>query len=403
MRPYINRRCPGIGAAVVVVVLALCLGWPVDGGLAQTDGASNDATLTVGACIGADAASSSLEEALVKEGIIEEGLLQTKVTGGMCKDMLAPVHGGTLAQKLVAAQNYVQEIKLIEGAMNEATDETATRGAVRASSSGESLNLFQTIAFTGEQAPAQAQYHAPEDGGTGAVEPVVYQAAAAAGVGEDPDASIPDRLNQKEAALREQGASAPEAAAGGRCSLEINVADEKLGKNNGLYEISPLMPDKMGQGETKRAGLLVSPVTKERLEEIRREQGVVADASESEVECVHLTHRMKAQLIPIRLDEFVIEPHQSDDVRELSSNRNTLWGWDIKAHKAGELGLQLELSCAFSRNGHEFRLIPTSPIYDGAIEVTPLQSDSSQKEAERPWWRRIFGAISARISSLFGT
>src|SRR5215211_346341 len=121
MRPYIDRYLFGIGIAVAVV-LALCLAWPVDDGVTQAD---DGAILTVGACIGASAKGDSLQEVLIEKGVIEEDLLQTRVTSGMCEDMLDS--GGTPAQKLVAAQNYVQEIELIEGAMQEAAGETATR------------------------------------------------------------------------------------------------------------------------------------------------------------------------------------------------------------------------------------------------------------------------------------
>ena len=397
MRPYIARHFFGIGAAVVVVV-ALCLGWPVNDGVTQAD----DTILTVRTCIGANAKGGPLEEALIKEDIIEEDLLQTKVTNGMCKDMLDPIPGGTQVRKLVAAQNYMQEIELIEGAMRGAAGEAATRGPGRGSSSDESLNLFRTVAHTSEQVPALAQYNEPEGGGPGSVEPRKRQAAAAASVGEDADASIPDRLDQKEAALEEEGASAPEAAAGSRCSLEVNVLDEELDKNAGLYEITPLMPKKVRHRETAQVGLLVSPVTRERFQEIRRKHGVVAEASESGSGCVKLTDRMKAQLVPYDPDELVIERHQPDDIRKLSSNRDTIWGWGITARQAGEINLLLDLRYAISREGQEYRRIPDSPIFDGEIKVTPLQSDSTQKVTERPWWRRILEGIFERISGLFG-
>ncbi len=392
MRPYIDRHFFGIGTAVVVVV-ALCLGWPVNDGVTQADDAANDAILTVRTCIGANATSGPLEEALIKEDIIEEDLLQTKVTNGMCKDMLDPIPGGTPGQKLVAAQDYIQEIELIEGAMRGAAGEAAIREADWNSSSDDSLNLFRNIAQTSDQVPALAQYDEPGSGGTGGIEPRKRQAAAAASVGEDDDASIPDRLDQKEAALKEEGASAPEAAAGGRCSLEVDVLDEELDKNAGLYEITPLMPKKVRHRDTAQVGLLVSPVTRERFQEIRRKHRVVAEASESDIGCVKLTDWMKAQLVAYDPDTLVIEQHQPDDIRKLSSNRNTMWGWGITARQTGEINLLLDLRYAISREGQEFRRIPDSPIFDGEIKVTPPQGDSTQKGTEQPWWRRILEGI----------
>ena len=115
---------------------------------------------------------------------------------------------------------------------------------------------------------------------------------------------------------------------------------------------------------------------------------------------------MKAELVPYHLEELGTHPHQSD-IRELSSNRNTRWGWDITAHRTGELKLLLHLRYAISQEGQEFRLVPESPVYDGAIKVTPLQNDSTQKAIEqkaleRPWWQRIFRGIFERILELFG-
>jgi hypothetical protein len=411
MRPYIVRHLFGIGTAAVVVV-ALCWGWPVYDGVAQADDAAADAILTVGQCIGANTTIGPLEETLIKEDIIEEDLLRTKVTDGMCKDMLEPIPDGTPARKLGAAQNYIQEINLIERAMREAAGEAATRGTDQYySSRDESLVLFRTIAQTSEQVPALAQYDGPGgDGpggdGPGGIEPRQWQAAAAASAGEDDNASIAERLRQKEAALKKEGVSAPEAAAGGRCSLEFDLLDEKADEIKGLeaYKIKPLIPEKMGHEETEQAGLVVSPVTKEILQEIRQKHGDVAEASESGIGCVRLTDRMKATLVPYHSEELGTRGHQPD-IRELSSNRNTRWGWDITAHRTGNLKLLLHLRYAISRKGQEFRLVPGSPVYDEAIKVT-LQSDSTQKATEqkateRPWWQRIFGGIFERIFELF--
>src|SRR3712207_4317240 len=179
MRPYIVSRLLGFGAAAVVV--ALWWGWPLYGGVAQPLDATDDDVLTVGQCIEADASVGLLEEALIKEDIIEEDLLQTKVTNVMCKNMLEGNTDGTLVRKLTAAQNYIQETKLIEGAMREAageaTDEAAARGTDWYPSSDRPLILLRAIAQTDEQVPAQAQYD-----GNGGVPPRTRQAAAAANV-----------------------------------------------------------------------------------------------------------------------------------------------------------------------------------------------------------------------------
>jgi hypothetical protein len=104
-----------IGAAAVVVV-ALCLGWPVYNSAAQIDDAADNDTLTVEQCVDVTADSADpVEEVLIEENLIDEGLLQTKVTNDICKDMLEPISDATPVQRLLAAQNYIQEIELIEG------------------------------------------------------------------------------------------------------------------------------------------------------------------------------------------------------------------------------------------------------------------------------------------------
>jgi hypothetical protein len=470
MRLYIPRHLFGIGTAAVVGVV-LCWGWPVYHGVAQASDEPADATLTVRQCIGANATIDPLEETLVKEDVIEENLLQTKVTNGICEDMLAPISDGTSMQKLLTAQNYMQEINLIERSMREAAaDEAATRGPDWHSSSDETLILFRTIAQTdgiggvgspspspldesppppaeGASPPAAALLSTfaaahpcpspdespPPDGtggggggtaggsppptgggdgtgghgtgggdGIGGVEPSKRQAAAAASGGEDDDAAIAERLRQKEAALKKEGASATQAAAGARCSLEVDTLDEKVDKIKGMYQIRPLVPEKMQQGETEDAGLVVSPVTKERFGEITQQHRDIAEASKSYIGCVRLTDRMKATLSPWHREELDVDRNHPDDIRGLSSNRAATWNWDVAARQAGKLELHLVLRYTISRKNQEFRLLPQSPIYEGAIRATPPESDSTQKYTERAWWQRLFGGLSEWISKLFG-
>ncbi len=410
MRSYIVRQLFGTGAAAVVVV-ALWWAWPVYGGVAQVDAAADDDTLTVGQCIEVNASVGPLEEALIKEDIIEEDLLQTKVTNVMCKDMLEPVTDGTPVRKLVAAQNYIQEIELIEGAMREAAGEAAAKGTDRYASSDRPSIRFRAVAQTSEQVAAQAQYKEPGgngtkgDGtrgdGTGGVEPGMRQAAVAASVGEGDDASIAEKLRQKEAAARDAGASVPEARAGARCSTEVEVSDDELKKGKGLYEIRPLMPEEIRLRESEQAGLLVLPATKTRLEQIRQKHRSIDEVSESGTGCVELVNRMKAQLVPLE-EGLGYRRHHPDDIRELSSNRNTRWGWDIIARRPGHLDLLLDLRYAISRERPEFRLVPESPVFKGEIRVTPPQSGSGQGATELPWWRRITNVFEGFLERIFG-
>ncbi len=384
------------GAAAVVVAMALCWGWPVYDSVAQVDGAADDAILTVGRCIGSEATIGPLEETLIKEDIIEKDLLQTEVTNVMCKDMLEPAPDGTPLEKLTAAQNYIQEIKLIKGAMGEATNEAAVRGTDWYSSSDESLVLFQAIGQTSEEVAAQAQYPDGTGGdGTGGVEPRERQAAAAANAGEDNADSIPESLRQKEEAGEDAGADPPEARAGARCGVEVDAFDAGMKRieNRGLFKVTPYIPEEIRLRETEEAGLLVEPATKKEFQEIKREQEAIDGASESAVGCVILTDRMRATLEPLDdLGAIEVVRDQGDDIQELSDRRDTKWSWDIKGRQAGSPRLWLDLRYEISREDQEFRLTPGSPVYEKQIKVT------SSPAPEPPWWQRIF----ERISEFFG-
>jgi hypothetical protein len=392
MRPYIVRHLLGIGGAAVIVMV-LWWGWSLYDGVAQVDDVADGDVLTVGQCIEADAASvDPLEEVLINEDLIEEDLLQKEVTNVMCEDILEGVADGTLVQKLAAAQNYIQEIDLIKGAMREAAGEVADEAAAKGTdwhfSSDEPLILFRAIVHTSEQVPAQAQY----DGNDG-VPPRTQQAAAAASVGEDDDAPLAETFRQKETALKREGASDREARAGALCGTELEAFDDKVKKDEGLYEIKPQIPKEMGHKETKQAGLLVSPLTIKRLRELRQEQTLIKELSESDIGCVVLTKRMKAKLVSLDFREgreaLDIGRNHPDDIRKLSPNRDTIWGWKMTARQTGKLELSLHLHYEISREGEEFRRIPKTPVVK-EIRVTPPDPD--------PWWQRIL----ERIVGVFG-
>jgi uncharacterized protein YjbI with pentapeptide repeats len=142
---------------------------------------------------------------------------------------------------------------------------------------------------------------------------------------------------------------------------QCSEADASVGpREERIYEIMPQMPEEIGLGETERAGLLVSPLT-------------IDEVSESDTSCVELADRMKAQLVPFDVGKLVIS-RQQPNVQELSSNRVTRWGWDITARQTGKLELIIDLRYAISPDlGQEFRLVPQSPVFEGAIRVTTDQ------------------------------
>jgi hypothetical protein len=368
MRSYVIRQLFGTAAAVAVVA-ALCLG---------CNAAADDVTLTVGQCIGDNATNGPVEEALIKEDIIEENLLQTKVTKVVCEDMLKPISGSTRLQKLAAAQSYIQEIKLIEGAMRKAAAEEAARATDWHSSSNESMQ-FGAIAHTSELVAAQDQY----DEARGGIEPRELQAAAAARVGENNVASIATRVRQKEATATNAGASVAESRAGARCSTEIEVSDEEAKKIvAGRYEILPRMPKKIPLGEAEPAGLLISPIPQQRSREISHKHEAIEKASKSTFGCGYLTDRMQAELVPLKLGALGVDPRYTDDIQELSSHQEVHWSWGVSGRQAGNPEVSLVLSYELSQEGQQFRGIPqVSPVYEEPITVTA------------PWWQRIWQLI----------
>jgi hypothetical protein len=369
IRSYVIRELLGPAAAVAVVG-ALCLGC----------NAADDVTLTVGQCIGGNATNGPVEEALIKEDIIEENLLQTKVTKVACEDMLKPISGSTRQQKLAAAQRYIQEIKLIEEAMREAAAEQAARATDWHSSSNESLMQLEAIAHTSELVAAESQY----DDARGGIEPRELQAAAAARVGDNPDVSIANRLRKKEAVANNAGASDPEARASARCSTEIEVSDEEVKKIvAGQVDIRPQMPKKIPFGEAKRAGLLVSSVPQQRSREISQKQEDIKKDSKSTFGCGYLTERMQAELVPLEeLEALGIVPRYSHDIQKLSSHQEVIWSWKVSGRQAGTPEVLLNLSYELSQEGPEFRGIPQSPVYNEPIRVT-----------RQSWWQRIWQRI----------
>src|SRR5215216_2464846 len=187
-RRYFGKYRIGIGVAAALI--ALCVGWPIYDAVAQ----ANDGTLTVEECLAEGNASiDPIAEDLTEQGIIGEDLLSTKVTNGMCEDMLEQAADGTPVGRLVAAQNYIQDIKLIEYTIRKAKGEAAAKGSDAKGSdhhflADKPLALPRWTVLGATQRAAVAQYSppSPTTSGGGAAPGGGGAAPPAAGGGASP-------------------------------------------------------------------------------------------------------------------------------------------------------------------------------------------------------------------------
>ena len=416
MRSAIGKCLAATGAAAALI--ALCTLLTVSGGVAQDDEPTDDGALTVGRCLESSIDTPLEEDALIKQGTIDNTLLRTGVTKPMCADMLERASGDAPVRKLVAAQNYVQEIELVEGAMHRAAGETASRETERHFSGDDSLDLTLVAQTSGEGA-GQAQYEPSDDdgdtpGGTpgdddgsstgigdGAeVEPETEQAAAITGtVQSDSDASIEERLDAGTEEGVRAGASRAEAAAGSRCSLEVEFLDDYVQELlPGAYQLTPrAIPEEVRYGSTRRLVLSILPTTEDVFEKIKQKQEDVAEASESDVECVGLTREMKAKLAS--LDDLKISS-RDPATQPIPEEQTTVWEWYVTGKPEGRQSLYLDLSYAISPPGEDpvFRSHEPPPLEETiSVKATGFQNLSNLVGGD---WLSFSDFMVALVSSI---
>lgn len=386
------RRCLA-GSVAAAALVAFGVNPTVHEAGAQDADMPGGPVLTVEQCLaeGGKVLVKPLQEAFAGEGITEEGLLRRQVTDLMCEDLLEQAPGDAPAQRLVAAQNYLQEVELVEGAMREAAP-----GVEQSSPAAAPEAPSQDAPQTSEGA-TQEQYGDgtdPADNDGPGVGPTTRQAAAISGSArKDEGASIPERLLRREAAGIRAGASPPEAAAGARCDLEL----EMLGRASkelyqGEFRIVPRIPNDMQRDETISVELSVSP-TEELYGKLRKQYEEVAESSVAESRCVGLTERMEAVLTGgPGLD---INSHQGENSSVRSIAPDAAWGWDITASAAGQHPVHLNLGQEIKLPSQEsdFHWVQPAP-FDGAITVraTLLQNVSSFVNLR---WEWLWGLLAA--------
>lgn len=386
------RRCLA-GSVAAAALVAFGVNPTVHEAGAQDADMPGGPVLTVEQCLaeGGEVLVKPLQEAFAGEGITEEGLLRRQVTDLMCEDLLQQAPSDAPAQRLVAAQNYLQEIELVEGAMREAAPGVDSPAAAR-------KDRPQDAPQTSEGA-TQEQYGDgtdPADNEGPGVGPTTMRAAAiSGGVRDDEGASISGRLQRREAAGIRAGASPPEAAAGARCDLELEMlgrASKELYR--GESRIVPPIPEDMQRDDTVPVKLSVSP-TEEPYGNLRQQYEEVAESSSAQSRCVGLTERMKAVLIGgSGLD---INSHQGGDSSIQPLAPDAAWGWDITASAAGQRRVHLNLGQEIKLPGREsdFHWVEPAP-FDGTITVraTLLQNVSSFVNLRWEWLWGILAALA---------
>jgi hypothetical protein len=403
-RQYISKYLVGFG--MVAALMALCMGWLVHDAAAQINDAPDDGTLTVRKCLSkANTSVGPVGQTLIEEGIIEKYLLPTKVTNDMCENILDRTPDGTSVQTLVAAQNYIQEVNLIENSIRGAAVEAAARGTDRHLFGHESLISARVMAQA-DKSPAQIQYpddETPSGGGSDetGVKPIRREAAtvsvAAASTVANSNASIAGMLKEIEAAALKEGLSQSDAARGARCGLEqalLNAISKELSQRNYIKVSPEPTPKEMEYGETITIKLLVSGEVRGLYERLGGQYEKVAKASEAEEGCVDFTESMSADLLD---RSFAVEPHQGQAPRPIT--HDTTWSWDVTANAEDKNTVDLLVGHVLQRG--EMELTPhwlqPSPVRRVTItvKVHPLGEESSFVYRNWQWFLPTGIALAA--------
>jgi len=434
-RQYAGNYLIGTGVAVLV---ALCVGCPIYDAEAQTSDATDDGTLTVEECLGnTNASIDPIAEDLIEQGIIAEDLLPTKVTNSMCEDMLEQAADGTPVGRLVAAQNYVQDIKLIEYTIRQAKGEAAAKGSDAKGSdhhflADKPLALPRWTVLGATQRAAVAQYSppspttsgggaapggggaapggggaAPPAGGGGASPPAAGGGAAPGGSGygmgvaatpraatadriaaevvAEGDASIADTLDQIEAALIAKGTPRFEAVATARCSLEtalLNATINKISRGKSIEVRPDPAPSEMVNGDTIPVTLVVSGAIREVYEKLEGQYEEVAEASEANDGCPVLTSSMEGKLYDHR---FAVNLRQGQLRRPIVSHEIT-WRWDLTAITEGKNRMYILWGYELKHGELELRPKSTIPLHATiTVKAEPVAKVSNSIERNWRW------------------
>jgi hypothetical protein len=396
IRQYIGRCLIGIGVAVAL--MALCVGWLVYDVAAQTNDATDNGTLTVGKCLAnANTSVGPVEETFVKEGIIRESLISTKVTKGMCQDMLERAPDVTLLERLVTAQNYIQDLKLIQNAI----PETAAKGTDRHLFGDEALVSLR-LGEEADEIAAQAQY--PDDetpaGGGGdrtGVEPNMQQAATASSTARaivaEGDASIADMLDQIEAALIEEGIPRSEAVSKARCSLEeelLNAISKEISRGDSIRVRPEPTPKELEQGDTIPVKLVMSGAIREVYGKLEGQYEQVAEASEAKDGCVQLDGTVKAALYD---DRFAVSSRQGSLIRPIT--HDATWRWDLTANREGKNSVGVLLGPVLQHAEQDLQPKWIQPaVLDAQITVKTKPLAKASNPVEQNWrWLLPVGIV----------
>lgn len=400
MRLYVISKYPIISAVAVLMVLGLS--WTSRDSAAQPNDGIGDDVLTVEQCIN-DNTDASIKPAdqriLIEEGIIDEHLSNRKVKSEECREIITRTPDSSLAERIIAAGNVIQEIDAVQNSMNEAVggdvngdgvvdvQDTRTAAAASYAASHTAQKTIRTatdgqvgqINVTKEinavpaaylQSTVQTQYDDDGGGGDGG-------GGDGDGAGDDFFDDLPPQAEVQAKAIsaaQDKGASPKAAVAGGNCAARVALATRTyldIGKGHMAFE----EPAKeMVVNERDVTELVMQPSALGSIEALKQRLKEAEQPNEIQGQCIRLAEKMQAKLISSE-SAFAITPFGSD-VQDIALSGGTGWKWEIVASNPGTHHLSLYLEMR-STQGEKVHAIVPSPFDEDIIVRATLWQKST--------------------------
>lgn len=412
-------------------------------------------TVTVGQCVrDADLdpeSAGEITDLLIRQETIRRDLPETTLTQSMCQEVRDRATDGSLVHKLVAAQNYVQELHLLEQAMRQVESEARLETPPPQHSSAEVMMPTVSLANLSTISEEEKLYRGGGErraGRLGTIPEVTIDTLLSAqndqysghrddviqsdqyGPPPDPNDESPEGQSQdlpaspasvrmsntanqavgrevspeeafdetKEAGER-AGLTPEEADSAARCATTIAFVDDTLAElHRGAFEIIPQdLGEEMKVEDTRTVRLLLSLVTRERFKSLRKDLEKIDEVSETQQGCVGLSDRMRAALDGTK---FKIESH-TEEVQLLAAEQSTTWQWTVTATEKGRSPLYLNLHQEIVPAGGEPSYRPvTPPLYQAEVTIVATFSQRASNFLSQNWqwlWAAILVPVAGWV------